>query len=141
MAVMDSPSETPIQNDKPNLRRYWYFWIPTAIFLAIMVKFPLRFVIGESLFDIVFYGAIAVDCVVTVIRVYRRFGNRALRVISLILLCFVLSGWQVFDLAVLRYQGSPASGFSSFFGKNEFEGMAWYNLRFRRDDIMCHSLI
>jgi hypothetical protein len=57
-------------------------------------------------------------------------------------MCSLLSGWQIFDLVILRYEGSPAHSYAS--ASNEFEpfnyGWIWYNLRFRSPEIMCHSL-
>jgi hypothetical protein len=134
--------ETSDKNSKTNLGRYWRFFLPLTLFLLLMVKFPLRIDLREAFFDSLFYGTISLLCVLTAIRVYRRFGKFGLRLITVILLCSALSGWQIFDLVILRYEGSPAHTFHS--SSNTFEpfehGWMWYKLRFPSDEILCHSL-
>lgn len=130
------------KNDPDNLQRYWRFLIPLMFLLALMVKFPLRIDLREAFWDAVFYGTISLICIATAIKVYRRFGKHGYRLIAVALLCSVLSGWQIVDMTILRYEGPPAYTFAGL--ANAFEplhdGWAWYNLRFRNDDIMCHSL-
>jgi hypothetical protein len=123
------------------LHHYWHFFLPLAIILILMVKFPLRIDLRESFLDVVFYGTISLFCSITAIQVYRRFGKQGFRLIAVILLSVILSIWQIVDVAILRLEGSPAH---SFAGTNPFEpihdGFAWYSLRFPRDDILCHSI-
>lgn len=133
--ILTSEETTKHKNDVINQRRYWYFFLPLTLFLALMVKFPLRFILQESLFDILFYGVIALDCIITIVRIYRRFGKCVWHLMAVVFLCCVLSGWQVFDLAVLRYNGSQASGFG-----DDREGFQYYKFRFPNKDILCHTL-
>ncbi|MCA0457186.1 MAG: hypothetical protein LCI00_24655 [Chloroflexi bacterium] len=140
MAETHLPLET--KNEKPNLHRYWRFWIPAAVILALMVKFPLRIDLRESTLDGLFYGSISFGCLVMMVRVYWRFGNDAHRLMAIILLCALLSSWQVIDMMILREEGPSAHTYAS--SSNIFEplhdGWAWYNLRFPDRNIMCHSL-
>jgi hypothetical protein len=130
------------QNDAKGLRRYWLVFIPLTIVLALMVKFPLRIDLRESFYDCLFYGTISLICVATAIHAFRRFHRRSYWLIVILLLCSLLSGWQVVDMGILRYEGPPAYTFAG--SENAFEplhhGWAWYNLRYPSDKIMCHSL-
>jgi hypothetical protein len=87
-----------------------------ALLLAVMVRFPLRFGIGE-----VIYGTLCVFCLAKIVQVLLLAGKSAYRLAALILLCALLSGWQVFDLHVLR-TGAPPSIQSN--------GIAFYEVRF-----------
>jgi hypothetical protein len=69
-------SEETIKHTKINQRRYWCFFLPLAVILGLIVKFPLRFILQESLSDMLFYGSIALACIAIGIRVYRQFGRR-----------------------------------------------------------------
>lgn len=121
------------------LSRFWWILITLLIFLALMVKFPLRIFIGESLFDSLFYGPISLMCVVFAQRIYSRFGDNSHRLLLLLLLCSLLAGWQVFDLIGLRYESSSVHGFgpemSTYF--TEYDGLAWYNPRFQNNRHIC----
>jgi hypothetical protein len=138
--VLGVMGETKSNNEAANLRRYWRFFLPLTLILVLMVRFPLRIDLRESFYDTLFYGTISLICIVTAIRVYRRSSTHGLRLIVVILLCSVLSGWQIFDLVILRYEGSPAHVFAST--SDAFEplhhGWAWYNLRFPNHP--CQSL-
>jgi hypothetical protein len=108
-----------------------------------MVKFPLRIDLRELFYDTLFYGTISLICIDQAIQAYRRFGKVGYRLITVILLCSLLSGWQILDLYVLR-TGSPPSvlGFGNLMSPNftDNDGLAWYGLRFPNEDILCHSL-
>src|SRR5689334_20918151 len=134
--------KTKHKNDPNNLRHYWRFLIPLGILLALMVKFPLRIDLRESFWDAMFYGAISLICIAIAIRVYRHLGKHGYRLIAATLLCSALSGWQIVDMTILRYEGPSAHSYAGL--ANAFEplhdGFAWYNLRFPSDNIMCHTL-
>lgn len=143
MTLASEETITPIRADGViNLRRYWAFFIPLTYLLALMVFYPLRIDLGEAFKDSLFYGSIALICMVAALRVHHRYGKRGRRLIAVMLLCSVLSGWQIFDLVILRYEDSPAYSFAGY--STEFEpfteGWIWYKLRFRSPEIMCHSL-
>src|SRR5688572_27968772 len=104
--------KTKRKNGDINLRRYWFIFLPLMLFMALMVKHPLRFGIGELRDDGILYGVIALLCVAVAIRVYRRAGKYSCRLIAVILLCAIFAGWQPFDIFVLRLRThSPAYGF------------------------------
>ena len=128
--------------EKQDQRRYWHFWLPITVLFALMIKFPLRINQRESLLDTLFYGSIVIECLITAVRVYKRFGKRGHRLIAVILLCAMLSGWQIFDLDILRLEGPSAYAFSATSGIFEplHDGWAWYNLRFPNPNIMCNAL-
>jgi hypothetical protein len=130
------------KNDIVDLRHYWRFFITLTLGLALMVKFPLRIELSESFWDTVYYGTISLSCLITAIRVYRRYSKHSFRLIAVILLSCGLASWQIVDVAILRLEGSPAHTFAS--SANVFEpihaGFAWYNPRFPSDDILCHSI-
>jgi hypothetical protein len=134
--------ETKGNHGEVSLRPYWCFFLPLTTMLIVMVEFPLRIDLRESFADALYYGTISLICIATAIRVYRRFGKHGYRLIALTLLCSVLSGWQVVDMMILRLEGPPAYTFAGSADAFEplHDGWAWYGLRFRRDDILCHSL-
>ena len=112
-----------------SLRLYWYFFIPLTILLALMIYFPLRTALDELLYDTIFYSVIMLICIISAIRVYLRFRKRGRRLVAIILLCVLLSGWQVFDLTVLRYGHSfPLPGY------------IYYTVRFPDKTILCHNI-
>lgn len=113
-----------------NIRPYWYVFLPLMIVLAIMVYFPLRIALDELLLDTIFYGAIMLTCIMSAIHVNRRFHKQGRRLVVVILLCVFLSGWQVFDLIILRTGGQ-----SGWIDKIH------YGLRFPDDTIYgCNSV-
>lgn len=134
--------ETKHQNGSTNLHHYWRLFLPLTVILALMVKFPLRIGIGELLYDLLFYGTISLICIATMIHVLKRAGKGAYRLIAIMLLCCLLSGWQVFDLYVLRMGRPAVYGFGNAMSPNftDQDGVGLYVLRFPRDDILCHSL-
>ena len=99
------------ESDNP-LRRYWRAFIPLMILLNLMVYFPLRIHQRESFLDALFYGSISLLCIAAAIRVYRRFGKRNRVLIIVILVCAVLSGWQIFDMTILRLEGTSVYTFA-----------------------------
>ena len=112
-----------------NIRPYWYVFLPLMIALAIMIYFPLRIALDELLLDTIFYGTIMLACIISAIHVYRRFRKRSRRLVVIILLCVFLSGWQVFDLNILRGAYlSPQMG-----------NTIYYSVRFTNDEIICHN--
>ena len=129
------------ESDNP-LRRYWRAFIPLMILLNLMVYFPLRIHQRESFLDALFYGSISLLCIAAAIRVYRRFGKRNRVLIIVILLCAVLSSWQIFDMTILRLEGTSVYTFAGSANILEplHNGWAWYGLRFPSDQIMCHSV-
>jgi hypothetical protein len=136
---MDFMKETVHQNHITNLRRYWRFFLPLTLILALMMKFPLRIALRESFFDALFYGTISLMCVAAAIYVYRRFSKTGLRLIAVILLCSFLSGWQIFDLVILRHETTFV--FFGFYESPDYDGFAYYGLHFRNDDILCHVIL
>jgi len=100
---MDKPKG---KNSPSSLRYYWYFFIPLTVILSLMIFFPLRIVIDELLYDTIFYGVILLFCIASTVHIYLRFRERSHRLVAVLLLCTILSGWQVFDIAVLRTGGS-----------------------------------
>jgi hypothetical protein len=106
------------------------------------VKFPLRILNQETYYDMLLYGGVSLACLAAAFHIYRRFGRRGWRLMAVVLLGVVLAGWQVFDLAILRYEGASVYGFgpvmSSSFGEND--GLAWYGLRFENSGVWCHGL-
>jgi hypothetical protein len=139
---LQSMEKSKRKNDQNNLRRYWRFFIPLAFVLSLMVKFPLRIELRESFWDSVFYGTILLMCLVTAIKVYRRFGKQGYRLIAVALLCSGLSAWQMVDMMILRHERPYAFSYAGL--GNAFEprhdGWAFYHLRFRSSDILCHTL-
>lgn len=121
--------KTKRKNNPDSLRRYWYVFFPLMIILSLMIYFPLRIALDELLYDTIFYSAILLICIVSAIRIYLRFRKRSRQLVFVILLCVLLSGWQVFDLAILR------TGHQSSLIANTY-----YELRFRNDAILCHEL-
>lgn len=141
-ATLNTEEEVKHKQDADRLGCYWRFILPLCLILAFMVIFPLRIALPGLECDVIFNGSISLICAALAIRVYQRFGGRRYRLISVLLLCFMLSGWQVFDLLVLR-TGSPGvwgfgPGMSQSF--TDYDGLAWYELRFPNEEIMCNSL-
>lgn len=131
------------KNDRNTFRRYWRIFIPLAVLLVLMAEFPLRIDVRELFYDTLFYGAISLLCIAAAFRVFHRVGKVGYRLIAVIMLCALLSGWQIFDLYVVRTGSSPSVyGFGDTMSPNftDYDGLAWYGLRFPNDDIMCHSL-
>lgn len=133
---------TKRKSKAPNLRLYWQVFLPLTLILALMVKFPLRIDVRELFYDMVFYGTISLICVATAIQLYRQVGKSGYRLIAVVVLCCILSGWQIFDLYVLRTGSPSVYGFGNTMSRNftDNDGLAWYGLRFPSDKIMCHSL-
>ncbi len=94
--------KTKRKNDTAPSRRTWRFFIALALFLLLMVKFPIRVLIDEVLLDSLIWGAIVLGCVVVAVRTVRRFGKQVWRLVGVMVLCAGLAGWQVVDLVVLR---------------------------------------
>lgn len=131
------------KNDGDTLRRYWRIFIPLTVILVLMVRFPLRIDLREAFWDAVFYGTISLTCIATAIYIYRRFGKRIYRLIAVMLLCSILSGWQIIDMTILRYDrpfGYSFAGLANIF-EPLHKGETYYSLHFPRDDIVCHILI
>lgn len=128
--------------DAINPRRYWAFFIPLTYLLALMVFYPLRIDLGEAFKDSLFYGSIALICVVAAFRVHRRYGKRGRRLIAVMLLCSVLAGWQIFDLVILRTGSATIVGFGKALSPalSEQDGLGWYVPRFPSPEILCHSM-
>lgn len=130
------------KNNKDELHLYWRIFIPVTALLGLMIFFPLRIDQREAFLDSVFYGSISLACLATAFRVFQWYGKQSRWIVVIIVICSILSGWHVLDMAVLRYEGTPAYTFAG--SANVFEplhdGWAWYGLRFRNDEIVCHSL-
>jgi hypothetical protein len=126
--------------DKPNTKHYWRFMLPVAFILALMVKFPVRFGLPELTYTVFFYATISLICLAVAIHCFRRFRKRGYRLISVILLCAVLSEWQVFDLLALRTGRPAAWGFGPTLDHSlsDYEGLAYYGLRFPNKAILCN---
>ena len=124
--------------------RYWYFFVPLTLFLALMVKYPLRIHVQQSIYSAVFYGLITLACLLTAIWVYRRWGKRCQHLILVIVLCSALSGWQVVDLLLLRTDWANMSGgFCPLDGSDEYcpphYGFSWYDQRFVEQRSRCDT--
>jgi hypothetical protein len=125
------------KNGGINLRRYWIFFVPFTLFMALMVKHPLRFGVSDLRDDAILYGIISLVCMAIAVRIYRFAGKQSHRLIAVILLCAVFAGWQPFDIFVLR---SSTSSSVTGFGVQMRESIAWYNPRFRDNSICGHSV-
>jgi hypothetical protein len=125
-----------------NSRRYWRIFLPLGIILLLCVRFPIRITLPDLYDDILLYGAISLISLLVAIRIYHRSKWAYRQLLVVILLCAVLSGWQVIDLGVLRFQTSGAYCFCDLYNgyKSSFMGFAWYEPRFRNPEIMCHSI-
>lgn len=120
-------------------RRDWWLVLPMLVFLLIMVRFPLRFVLTEVVWDSLFYGAISFLCFLLLIKFYRQ--TRRFSLMLATVCCILLSSWQIVDLVILREISPAYSLGNSLTLLDPFtEQWAWYNLRFRDDSILCHSL-
>jgi hypothetical protein len=132
------------KNHPDPVRRYWRFFIPLAFVLCLMVKFPLRIVLGESFWDAMFYGTIVLICIGTAIHVYRRFGRRSHRFVAVALLCSVLAAWQIVDMTLLRYESRTIPGTSGV-NVNAFEpfrdGSLWYKRHPREGQGSCYGTL
>lgn len=129
-------------HDPAALRRCWRGFIPLTVALALMVRFPLRIVIGEAFWDTLFYGLIVALCAGTAVHVYRRYG-RSYRLIGVALLCAGLAGWQIVDLTLLRYEQPdlhPAGAEVTLFAPLR-HGWVYYNQRFAAQRGGCGGYI
>lgn len=117
------------KNNSQSLRFYWHFFIPLTVILSLMIFFPLRIALDELLLDTIFYGVIMLACIISAIRIYLRFRRRSYRLVGIILLCILLSGWQVFDLAILRNGRQTTWIYDTS-----------YEPRFKNDEIRCHTI-
>lgn len=137
-AIDDKP-----RNQPGDLRRYRRVFIPLGVILAVMVYFPVRIDLSELFYDALFYGTISLICMATAFHVYLRFRKHGRRLIAIMLLCSLLSGWQIVDLYVVR-TGSPPSpwGFGHLWSRDytDLDGLGWYRLRFPSDSVLCHTL-
>jgi hypothetical protein len=129
------------KNGELDTKRYWQIFGTLAIVLLIMVRFPVRVWLIETLDDILIFGILSLGCLYTALRVYRQRRWQSWRLMAVILLCAALSGWQVFDLAVLRLDSGIVS-LSFGWGRDvpDYIGRGWYNPRFPNEDIYCHSI-
>lgn len=124
-----------------SLRTYWRIFLPLLIVLIVFLKFPLRIAYYDLVDDIVLYGALSLICMFSALRIYRRFHNEARRRTFIVLLCAILSGVHVFDLAILRAgTGGVYARPGTAYPEKPFYGFAWYVPRFSNDAIMCHSI-
>lgn len=130
---MDKPKA---KNGYRSLRIYWYFYIPLTVILSLMVFFPIRIHIEPDFTrnyarwlsdDRVFYSALLLLCMIFACRVVLRFRKRSKLLVILALVCVLLPGWQVFDLAILRTDG--ATGWMN---------KVHYGPRFQ--DYPCHTI-
>jgi len=122
---------TKRKNQPDYLRRYWFVFLSLMLILALMMYFPLRIKLDELLLDIIFYGTISIACLLTTVWIYRRYAKQGHRLIVVIVLCALLSSWQVFDLAILR------TGYIEFGMGNTL----YYATRFPDDNISCHMFV
>jgi hypothetical protein len=129
------------KNGELNSKRYWQIFGTLAIILLVMLRFPVRVWLSETLDDILIFGTLSLGCLYTAIHVYRHSKWQFRRLIAVILLCATLSAWQVLDLGVLRYTYVRIVEFG-YYGEDipDYFGYAWYIPRFPNDDIMCHSI-
>ena len=130
------------KNESQPLRRYWRIFLPLLVLLTVFLRFPLRIFLRDMVYTIIMYGAVSVLCVIVALWVYRRYGRLARRLVAVIALCAIFSGWQVFDLTVLRTNTrSPASGIPINPSHSRLIGWAWYYPRFPDyESIYCHSI-
>lgn len=132
---MDKPKA---KNGYRSLRAYWYFYIPLTIVLFLMVFFPIRIHIEPDFTrnyarwlsdDRLFYSGILLFCAICAVQVILRFRKRSKLLVTLALVCVLLSGLQVFDLIILRVDS--ASGWMN---------KIHYSPRFADDSIVCHTI-
>jgi hypothetical protein len=128
------------KNHPDTLQRYWRFFIPLAFVLSLMVRFPLRIVLGESFWDVVFYGTIMLISIGTAIHVYRRFGRHSHRFAAVALLCSVLAAWQIVDMTLLRNEirTSRYSASRGIWGPFH-DGALWYERHPREGRGSCYQ--
>lgn len=115
------------------IRLGWLIFLPLLLFF----KFPLRIFIYELVWDVVFYTVLTVVCAVAAYTFHRAYQRRARWLVGLILLCMMLSSWQVFDLGFLRIHEQEDEGRVTIirwaedhmFGEY-YLGYAWYPTRF-----------
>lgn len=130
------------KNGELNTKRYWQIFGILAIILLVMVRFPVRIWLSETLDDILIFGIVSLGCLYMAIHIYRQSKWQFKRLMMVILLCVTLSGWQVFDLAVIReINRVPVLVFGVWSDNTpDYFGFAWYAPRFPNDDIICHSI-
>lgn len=85
-----------------NQRIYWLIFQTLAVQLLIFLLTPMRFFPTETAFDIIFFSGLTLICFGIAIYIYTRYGTDAIWLIILIMICVILSGWQMFNLIRLR---------------------------------------
>lgn len=141
--------KTKRKNDDRHQRYYWLIFTLLTCLLIANLKFPLRPFLWAGLFgSVIFYAIVSYKCVRLAKRMYNQFGKHSRSLVTVILLCAILSGWQVFDLTILRKNiFSRASGSIRVGGTPaEYEHIKdyvwwdWYSPRFPDENIMCHMI-
>src|SRR5687768_10720040 len=117
------------KNGELNAKRYWQIFGILAIVLLVMVRFPVRVWLSQTLDDMLLFGILSLGCLYTAIHIYRRSKWQFRRLIAVILLCATLSGWQV---SVLRNKDVSSVVFAGYSDRNM--GFAWYSPHFPRSD-------
>jgi hypothetical protein len=109
------------KNGELNAKRYWQIFGILAIILLVMVRYPVRVWLSQTLDDMLIFGILSLGCLYTAIHIYRRSKWQFRRLIAVILLCAVLSAWQV---SILK-NGNVTNVIFAGYG-NPNIGFAWY---------------
>jgi hypothetical protein len=127
------------KNTDFNPRRYWRIFLPLTLVLLFCLRFPIRITIPDLYDDILLYGGISLVSFLVALRIYRRSKWVYRRLLAVILLCSILVGWQVIDLAYLRL---PTTGHALFADETtlleDYRGVAYYEGRFNNP--YCYAL-
>lgn len=123
--------------------RLWCIVVPLLVLLFIFLRYPLRIDTGELDHDIQFYGAITLITGLCAFALFRRYRRSVGRLMIALLICALLSGWQVFDLMILHNGGPMVDRFWPDEELRELpldQGWNWFNVRFKRGDVQCHTM-
>jgi len=82
------------KNDQAIPRRYWWIFGTLAILLLIGLRFPVRILTNWTLNPLM-YVLLVTGCLITLGYILNRYGWKR-QIVALILVCSILSGWQVF---------------------------------------------
>ena len=131
------------KNSEINPRRYWMVFAPLLIILAVMLRFPVWFMLEEVLLDVLIYGGLAVVCLTLALRIWRLSKWQFWRLMVVMLLCAAFSAWQAIDVAILHKDSSgPCFGAEACAGSVSgeiapYEGFGYSAARFPNPDIEC----
>lgn len=110
--------------------RLWCIVLPLLLLLLVFLRYPLRIETGEIDYDIQFYGAITLISGLCALTLARKYRHSASRLAIALFICALLSGWQVFDLMILR---------AGFYGYLFWPDGAGYDLPINQGISMFHA--